>query len=482
MSMKVRRYTTIILLLIICIQYAYGRQHNMPDVSYLHFEPAGLPGSQIKKVLQGKIVTVTTSGGYINVHLTEMFSKSHNKLYWRASYDINDHQHSTVRDIKAKTSSSLDVGTVYLFPGTEYIIDILDGETDTLVKRYNIKRPKLVPEIRCYHQEGSDTVPLHNTNELSISPGEKIAFAVVERADFGRMEVSYTLVNLKTRKSKSGTVRSGFVPLNLAANTAYELRASYVAQQESTGISYIQVAPYWYQRTTVYIIGVLVLVGIGLLTATLVLNVRVRSSQREQQKLQQAAIRLQALLSPHFTFNALSSIQGLMNTGRIEEANNYLQEFSSLLRQTLAKSQHVFNSLDQELEMMRRYLRLEALRFNFSWDMIISPTLDIVVIEIPTLLLQPLIENAIKHGLRGLNDKAQLLITCKETQETDTFSIVIKDNGKWLDKEQSHGYGLSLTNERIQTINKLRKEQFIELTFDKENGTEAILIFHNWLN
>src|SRR5690606_30741839 len=108
-----------------------------------------------------------------------------------------------------------------------------------------------------------------------------------------------------------------------------------------------------------------------LILVLLLFNKRLRKnlskSKKEKSKLEESAIKLQSLLTPHFTFNALSSIQGLMNSGNIDDANKYLVEFSSLLRKSLSKSQLVFHSLNQELEMMEIYIRLEALRFNFNW-------------------------------------------------------------------------------------------------------------------
>ena len=209
---------------------------------------------------------------------------------------------------------------------------------------------------------------------------------------------------------------------------------------------------------------------------------KIKISKRAQQNLEQAAIRLQSLLNPHFTFNALSTIQGLMNTNRIEEANHYLEEFSSLLRKTLSKSHHIYNNLDQELEMMRMYLNLEALRFNFVWEIIIDEDINPVDIEIPTLLLQPIVENAIKHGLSRLGEEGKLLISCSKEKLNGNFSISIKDNGNWIEKIAGKGYGLSLTEQRISTINQLKAEQTIELTYNKQSGTTAILNFKNWIN
>ncbi|RQO69420.1 hypothetical protein DBR43_15155 [Pedobacter sp. KBW06] len=462
-----------ILLLIACIQSAYGQQVHAPAKSYLRFEAAEVRGTEVKETVQGNLTKVYTSGGFIHVHTTTAFNGLIHKL--------------SEKNTKNETKVREGGFEVYIYPGQEFSINVLDRNNDTVLSSYVIKRPKLIPEVRFFHQAENSENPFHisssvdHSDELSTSPGE-IKLGISARTDFKDMELEYTLINLKTRRVQSGVGKTGFDSLKLIANTDYELRVNYVVQKESQQLTYIHVKPYWYQSLISYVIFLFVVVVIGFLLITRGLKNKVRSSQKEQQKMEEAAIRLQSLLNPHFTFNALSSIQGLMNTGRIEEANHYLQEFSLLLRKTLAKSKAVFNSLDQELEMMRMYLNLEALRFNFSWDIEVAPELDTSDIEIPTLLLQPLIENAVKHGLSGLGDQGRLLIICREGEKKNTFVVIVKDNGTWLDKKTDSGYGLSLTAERILTINKLREEQAIVLDFHKQSGTEAILTFHNWIN
>lgn len=462
-----------ILFLVFCVQSAYGQQVHAPEKSYLRFEAAGLPGSQVKETGQGKQINVYTSGGFIRVHTTAAFDKLSHKLS----------EKNNTKETKIREGSF----EAYIYPNQEFSIDVLDRKNDAVLSRYVIKRPKLIPEIRFCHQEKNSRIPFYisssgdHSEELSTSAGE-ITLGISERNDFKDMEVEYTLVNLKTKRTQRGVGKTGFDSLKLMANTDYELRVNYVVQKESQQVTYIHVKPYWYQSAISYILFLFVIVVLGFLLITRGLKNRIKSSQKEQQKMEEAAIRLQSLLNPHFTFNALSSIQGLMNTDRIEEANHYLQEFSLLLRKTLAKSKDVFNSLDQELEMMRMYVNLEALRFNFSWDIEVAAELNTSDIEIPTLLVQPLIENAIKHGLSRIGDKGRLLIICREGEKKNTFVIVVKDNGTWLDKKPDSGYGLSLTAERILTINKLMEEQAIVLDFNKQSGTEAILTFHNWIN
>lgn len=463
-----------ILVLVTGVPGAYSQPAKGPEKSYLRFDvAAGVPGSEVKENRQGKLIKVEVSGGFIGIYTTSAFHKETHKLSEKKG--------------SQETERSIGGYTAYLLPGSEIFMDVTDRKSNALLCRYVVQRPKLIPEIKFYHQGENSKSPLYvsssgdHSDQLSLSPGE-FRLGITERTDFKDMEVEYTLVNLKTKRSQRGTGKTGFDSLKLTANTAYELRVNYVVQKESVELIYLNVKPYWYQSSITYIIFLTIVVILVFLLITSGLKNKIKSSQKKQQKMEEAAIRLQSLLNPHFTFNALSSIQGLMNTDRIEEANQYLQEFSSLLRKTLAKSQQVFSSLDQELEMMRMYIHLEALRFNFSWDIVVSEELHTSGIEIPTLLLQPLVENAIKHGLSGLGDKGKLQIICREGEKQNTFVVIVKDNGTWLDKSSGSGYGLSLTTERILAINKLKREQAIVLDFNKESGTEAILTFHNWID
>ncbi len=374
-------------------------------------------------------------------------------------------------------------GLLYLQPGSGYQFDIFQASSGKLIKRYILQRPKLHPVIEFRNSYGR---PLFTTGTsgrdtgIVLSPTEKISLGIKQQKDFGPMEVEYSLRNLKTKQLRHG---SGMYPLKglvFTANTDYELRVNYLVQKETVSTIYIQVKPHWYQSRLTYAIALIALLSIASWWLLSRFNKKISSSKKEQQKLEQAAIRLQSLLNPHFTFNALSSIQGLMNNGRIDEANQYLQQFSSLLRQTLAKSQQLYTTLDQELDLMRLYLKLEAFRFKFIWEIDISPDLNPSTIETPTLLLQPLIENAIKHGLSKLAEQGKLQISCKTGPKSDTFVISIQDNGTWINS-QGTGYGLGLTQERINTINKLKKDRSITLEFAKESGTNAILTFHNWI-
>jgi hypothetical protein len=389
---------------------------------------------------------------------------------------------------KAPEKKTLEQGValqIYLKVGQEYCVEAENtrGKVEPVLF---VRRVRRVPNILLgYRPNGNSKAQVFvnnadTTRRLQLPADDVVVVEAKATDEFADAKIEFSLVNLETKQTEHHIEKFDFADLSLKPGTEYQLRFNYVIQPESVAVYYVQVKPRWYRRPITYVVvGILLIAGI-FWGVTGRLKRKIRSSQKKQQKLEEAAIRLQSMLNPHFTFNALSSIQGLMNTDRIEEANHYLQEFSGLLRKTLNTSQHVFNTLDRELDMMSMYLRLEALRFNFSWTVHIAEGLDTTVIEIPTLILQPLIENSVKHGISRLGGQGQLAILCKPGTENGNLVIVIQDNGTWQNK--ASGYGLSLTEERLRAINQLKKEQRIELTFRKQSGTEAILTFHHWLN
>jgi two-component sensor histidine kinase len=203
-------------------------------------------------------------------------------------------------------------------------------------------------------------------------------------------------------------------------------------------------------------------------------------NKREKIKLELQGIR--SRLNPHFIFNALSSIQGLINKNDIPNANLYLSEFSSLLRSSLQETDKEFSPIKTELVNIETYLKLEQLRFQFNYQINIDQQINTNTTEIPSMILQPIVENSIKHGIAGLYEKGHVSIQIS-TKEKDLL-ICIKDNGIGFDtSKKSNGLGLRLTKDRIQLLNQSLKGQQIQLTIqsNQNEGSSVFLSFKNWL-
>lgn len=198
-------------------------------------------------------------------------------------------------------------------------------------------------------------------------------------------------------------------------------------------------------------------------------------------KLQLELKTIYAQLNPHFVFNALSSIQGLINQQDIQGANNYLSDFARLMRESLTNSNKEEISLHEEIRGLETYLKLEQLRFGFAYQISLDDSIQRYDSSIPALLLQPLVENAVKHGVSTLGKDGRVDIHFD--RNGDTMIVRIADNGKgFLSETPSTGFGLKVTRDRIKLMNELNRSQPIQLEITPRSplGTEIILRFNHW--
>ncbi|MFC1222403.1 sensor histidine kinase [Pedobacter sp. BG31] len=198
---------------------------------------------------------------------------------------------------------------------------------------------------------------------------------------------------------------------------------------------------------------------------------------KEIAKLQLESVRSQ--LNPHFLFNALAGIQNLMNKNEIDNANRYLSKFARLTRNVLGHKELI--SLTSEKTLLDDYLQMEQLRFGFQYNISASPDLDVENIEIPAMLLQPFVENAVKHGVAEKGSNGQIEINFIKVEADLILSIT--DNGTGFDTAKNYdGLGLALSKNRISLLNSIYKETPFMLDIQSgENGTTVKITFTQWL-
>ncbi len=208
-----------------------------------------------------------------------------------------------------------------------------------------------------------------------------------------------------------------------------------------------------------------------------------RSIKLKEDKLKQQLKSGQTKLNPHFVFNAMSSISGLISSKQNEQAEEYLNNFSDIMRTTLINSNRLFIPLSEELDWLGKYIALEQLCIEFRFELIIDPELNIDTFEIPPMLLQPSVENAVKHGVADMGQQG--IIQLSLFKQANDLLILIKDNGKPSNNHTTKpgtGHGITLTKERIEILGKLfPKEKIIYGLEFNENGAIASFRFENWL-
>ncbi len=170
-----------------------------------------------------------------------------------------------------------------------------------------------------------------------------------------------------------------------------------------------------------------------------------------------------SLVNPHFVANSLNSIQYFINRAQRRQANEYLSDFASLIRRTMEDAQFVLLPLQDELERLRLYLELEALRFagKFSYSISVDPGIDVQTVKIPVMIIQPYVENAIWHGIIPSARAGEVRLVIR-SGAAGRMHVVVDDNGIGLRASQARrrngghqSQGMRILKERLELISSI---------------------------
>jgi sensor histidine kinase YesM len=202
--------------------------------------------------------------------------------------------------------------------------------------------------------------------------------------------------------------------------------------------------------------------------------------KKRMQDLEMMALRAQ--MNPHFIFNCLSSIQYHIMNADVKNASAYLHKFSTLIRKTLQSSTSSMITLREETRLLELYLDLEKLRLGDRMDyhIDVSPELEPGDQLLPSMIVQPYVENAVKHGVSPLQGVKGILRVAF-TKSDNAICCTIEDNGPGMDASRNNAagedghqsMGRSITEKRIQTLNALQKEKIHILISDKRSSGSA---------
>jgi ligand-binding sensor domain-containing protein len=247
----------------------------------------------------------------------------------------------------------------------------------------------------------------------------------------------------------------------------------------------IIIHPAWYQKASFKIMVIMVVV----LTIYIIFRHRTKiiMQKREQRRkineleMQMAQLKqktLQLQMNPHVIFNTLNSIQQYIIDNDIDKAVSYLSSFSKLMRRILNNSNERFVPLSDEIEAVRLYLELEAMRLGnrFRFEISVDADLDAANIEVAPLVIQPFVENAIIHGLVPKKENCMLKIMLSKMEEGKLLCAV-EDNGvgrkhseMMKQKTGSHkSYGMSITRRRLEMLSRISNDDFSVEIVDLQN-------------
>lgn len=251
--------------------------------------------------------------------------------------------------------------------------------------------------------------------------------------------------------------------------------------------------PFW--KTWAFIVFSSIFISLALILSIRLRIHRIKQREKAKTELNKkiANIESQALraqMNPHFIFNTLSSIQHYISNNDTDAALKYLSKFAKLMRRIMDNSKQQVISVAEEIQALELYLELETMRFDkkFLHTIKVDPEIDQTYDRIPSMLIQPYVENAIIHGLLPMQGNGKILITLEK--QNDTILCTIEDNGIGREKskefkknrvQQHKSMGMSITQERLDILNSSLNSninaEIIDL-FDngKAAGTKVLLI------
>lgn len=261
----------------------------------------------------------------------------------------------------------------------------------------------------------------------------------------------------------------------------------------------IEVIPAWWQTKTFYLLLLLLAVALVYMIAQRIFQYQQKIEQEKQhiqnkiRELEISALRSQ--MNPHFIFNTLTSLQYYMNMGEVESANVVITKFARLIRKTLDISQTAEITIAEEMEYLNNYLYLEKIRFKdkFTYEVMCDASVTADKQKIPSLVLQPFVENAIRHGIKHKVTYDGWVKVRFYMQDALTFVCEIEDNGvgraaakAFKEKQTIQTYdskGMMLSMSRIELLKSLKQQEASIQIVDKQDeagnatGTLIRIIF-----
>ncbi len=261
----------------------------------------------------------------------------------------------------------------------------------------------------------------------------------------------------------------------------------------------IYVKPYWWQTQTArritFVFVLLAFIGFVYLVIVTTRRIVNRNNERKNQRRELELKSIYSQINPHFIFNSLSTAQYFVKKNKNKEAFEHINQFSDLLRAYIKSSRAKYITIAEEIDNLENYLQLQLTRFEekFDYNITIDTSVNPQKVKIPSLLLQPLVENALNHGIFHSETKGNLHVSFKvDEQDKDTLVCMVDDNGvgRQRSKElrgkiirKADSYGTILIKELIDTFNKYEKIN-IEIEYvDKrppQSGTTVTVRIKNY--
>ncbi len=393
---------------------------------------------------------------------------------WLTSYQGVFAYDPTTRDLRAFTESdgllSLQHDDNTAFLDNDGFLVMASDRGIERINPYEYSLNTSLPTIHLQYAEGGG-IPLDMSNEdHTIIPYHQneitIHFAAIEFSDPDQNQFRTHLIRNRTDTISTGSNLTVEYP-NLREGN-YQLHA-YAANSDNvwTQDPYIvpfTIRPPWYRTWWARTLDVLFFLALvyGIYRVRVRQIARREAFKRKEAEYKQlvaetetAVLRLQ--MNPHFLFNSMNSINAYILQRDVDKASEYLNHFARLMRRILELSEHPLITVDEEIELLEQYLTAEAMRMSqpMTYSFEIDPDLDPDEVLLPTMLLQPFVENAIWHGLSPKDGGGHITIGFR--QKGQTLECSVEDNGvgraRTESKHKTHrSKALEITRKRLNVL------------------------------
>ncbi len=364
-----------------------------------------------------------------------------------------------------------------VFVGTPEGLTFFDEDKMTSQSRCDLRIIEVTVGDKIFHPADAPVIIPHEKNNLRFS------YAGISFKSNGDVRYRYRLLGLDSAWKET---RETFLSYPILPSGEYELQLQAINKFDVH--SQLLTAGFTIEKLLYEKIWFLVSIGLLFLSVTVgtvLLIIRsIRKREREKTDFIKRISDLEQLsrkaqMNPHFIFNSLNSIQQYVMDADVAGANRFIAGFSRLIRQTLDFSSKPEISLEEELDYLTNYLEIEKTRLEnaFSYSVAIDKGVDPADHYIPPMILQPFVENSVRHGLRFRKDKAGVVFIMVK-QEGDHLVCILEDNGvgrkaamhyKSISPINYQSKGLSLTADRIAMFNKEHEQKITMLIEDLED-------------
>lgn len=452
----------------------------------------------------GEIIFFTEEDGLSNNVVYNIFEDSNSNLWITTNYGLSKYNKKSNTfinyDVKdGIQSNEFNLNACYKNPYSgEIFIGGMNGFNAFIPEKVLTNTyipPVVISSVKINDRSDYNTIENGDTLYLSFDNSFfSIQFSALDFSNPSKNKYSYILEGYDDKWLYTDAYKNfcEYTQVNPGIYTFRVKGSNGDAVWNNTGMFFtIIVSTPWYQ-TWWFIFITVIIIGsiITYLVYMRMKNIQIKHEgekqileiEKQMFSLEQTALRLQ--MNPHFIFNSLNSIQSFVIANDTDKAIHYLAKFSQLMRFILSHSQQSFVPIADEIKAMSIYLDIERLRFDFkfTYDFKIDPAIDTEFTEIPPMIIQPYIENAIIHGILnkegsghisisvGIIDEKFLLCTIEDNGIGREKALLIRERSDLKHKSK----GMMITQKRLDILNERSETQKnITITDLKDENNQA---------